>query len=54
MNEKDLHENTKVTNIEISNKIETLTKKITTDISNSFLESVNLDELKKLLKVILK
>lgn len=52
-NEKDLHEkeNTKVLNNEISNKLETLIKKISTDISNSFLESINLDDLKKQLKV---
>ena len=50
--EKDNNENSKVTNIEISNKIEALIKKIITDISNCFLESVNLEELKKTLKVI--
>ena len=51
MNEKDLHENTKVINNEISNKLETLIKKISTDISNNFLESINIDDFRKQLKV---
>jgi len=41
----------KTINNEISNKIESLIKKITIDISNSFVESVSLEELRKNLKV---
>jgi len=50
--ENDLIQNHKVINVETSNKIESLIKKITIDLSNSFLESINLDELRKNLKVL--
>ena len=50
--DNDPNQNLKTFNIEISNKIENIIKKITIDISNSFIESVNLDELRKSLKVI--
>jgi hypothetical protein len=49
--DNDLNQNLKTFNIEVSNKIENIIKKITIDISNSFIESVNLDELRKNLKV---
>lgn len=49
--ENDIIQNQKVINIEISNKIESLINKITNDLSNSFIESINLDELRKNLKV---
>lgn len=51
MNEKDIQEFSKVTNNEISNKLENLIKKISTDISNGFIESVNIDDFRKQIKV---
>lgn len=51
--DNDPNLNTKIINIEISNKIEAIVKKITNDMTNSFIESVNLDELRKSLKVLI-
>lgn len=49
--ENEKNENSRMVNIEISNKIESLIKKIAIDVSHSFIESVNLDDLRKTLKV---
>lgn len=49
--DNDPNQNSKLINIEVSHKIDTLIKKISNDMSNSFIESVNLDELRKTLKV---
>jgi hypothetical protein len=49
--DNDPIQNTKIINIEVSNKLEAIIKRITVDMSNSFIESVNLDELRKSLKV---
>lgn len=50
--DNDPNQNIKSINIEVSNKIDNLIKKILSDMTNSFIESVNLDELRKSLKVI--
>jgi len=47
----DPNQNQKSINTEISNKVENIIKKLTLDMTSSYIESLNLDELRKTLKV---
>ena len=51
--ENEITQNSKNMFTDFINKIDNIIKKLTLDISNSFIEAGNLDELRRILKVIL-